>query len=78
VFGLEEQCDGDALVAAGEAVGGVDIAVAGEAESSGVSLAGHMRQRLLAQLAERDARVARLELVGGMNLNVRSESNYSL
>ncbi|KHN13331.1 Serine carboxypeptidase-like 34 [Glycine soja] len=33
-----------------------------------------MRQRLLAQLAERDARVARLELVGGMNLNVRSES----
>ena len=33
MYGLEERRDGDALVAAGEGVGGVDIAVAGEAES---------------------------------------------
>jgi len=70
MYGLEERRDGDALVAAGEGVGGVDIAIAGKAERGGVGFTGHMRGRLLAHLAEHDARVARCELVGGMNLRV--------
>ena len=70
---LEERHDRDALVAAGEGVGIVNIAVTGEAES------GRERQRrpckshasrLLALLAERDTRVVQHELVGGMNLRV--------
>ena len=78
MYGLEEWHDRDALVVAGEGVGGVDIAVAGEAESGDIGLVGHMRRRLLAHLTEHDMRVGRRELVGGMNLRVRSESNYSL
>jgi len=78
VYGLEERRDGDALVATGEGVGRMDIVVASEAESGSVSLAGHMRRRLLAHLTECDTRVAQRELVGGMNLRVRSKSNCSL
>ncbi|KAH1238208.1 Serine carboxypeptidase-like 34 [Glycine max] len=52
----------------------MDIVVASEAESGSVSLAGHMRRRLLAHLTECDTRVAQRELVGGMNLRVRSKS----
>ena len=43
MYVLEEQRDGDALVAAGEGVGGVDLRVTGEAESGSAGLAGHMR-----------------------------------
>jgi len=57
-------------VAAGEGVGRVDVAVAGEAEHGGVGLAGDVRGRLLADLAERYAWVARGELVGGVDLGV--------
>ena len=78
MYELKERRDRDALVAAGEGVGEVDITVSGEVESGGVVLASHMRRHLLAHLAERDTRVARPELVGNMNLRVRSESNYSL
>lgn len=70
VYGLVEGRDREALVAAGEGIGRVDVAVAGEAERGGVGLAGDVRGRLLAYLAERYARVARGELVGGVDLRV--------
>ena len=57
-------------MAGGEGVGGVNIAVAGETERSGVGLAGDVSGGLLADLAEGDARVAGGELVGGVDLGV--------
>lgn len=47
--------NGDALVAAGEGIGGVDVGVAGGAEGGGVSLAEERRRSSLAGLAEPDA-----------------------
>lgn len=72
--GVVEGSDGDALVAAGEWVGRVDVTVASHAESGGVSLAGDVSRGLLADLADPDARVAGSELVGGMDLGVAAEA----
>ena len=57
-------------MAASERVGGVDIAVACDAESGGVGLARDMGRSLLADLAHPHPRVARGELVGRMDLGV--------
>ncbi|GAB2291498.1 hypothetical protein Dimus_025752 [Dionaea muscipula] len=70
VGGGEERDDGEALVAASERVGGVDVVVAGDAEGGGVSLAGDSGGSLLADLAHPDSVVAGGELVGGVDLGV--------
>ncbi|XP_020208127.1 uncharacterized protein LOC109793068 [Cajanus cajan] len=56
VYGLEEWSDQEAFVADGEGVGRVDVAIAGEAERSSVSLASDVRRSLLVDLASGDWR----------------------
>ncbi|GER34407.1 arginine/serine-rich zinc knuckle-containing protein 33, partial [Striga asiatica] len=72
--GVVEGGKREALVAAGEGVGGVDVAVAGGAEGGGVGLAGDGGGGLLADLADPDARVAGRELVGGVDVGVAGEA----
>jgi hypothetical protein len=67
---FEERNDREAFMAASEGISGVDVAVAGEAESGGISLAGDVSGSLLADLAEGDARVTGGEFVGGVDLGV--------
>ena len=57
-------------MAAGEGIGGVDVAVARDAECGGVGLARDVSGSLLADLAHPDACVAGGELVGGVDLGV--------
>ena len=57
--GIVEGCDGDSLVAASEWVGGVDVAVARNAEGCGVGLARDVCWGLLADLADQDTLVTR-------------------
>lgn len=52
--GFDERNNREAVVAVGEAVGRVDISVAGSAESGGVGLAGYNRRGLLADIAHPD------------------------
>jgi len=77
VGGVEERLNGDAVVAAREGVGRVDVWVARDTESGGVSLARDSRGGLLADLAHPDALVARRQLVGAVNLGVASDAEKS-
>ena len=59
-------------MAASEGVGGVDVAVARDAEGGGVGLTGDASRSLLADLAHPDALVAGRQLVGAVDLGVAS------
>lgn len=71
---LEEGDDGEALVAAGEGVGGVDVGVARDAEGSRVGSARDAGRSLLADLAHPDSLVARSQLVGAVDLGVAADA----
>lgn len=71
---VKERLDGEAMVAAGQYVGGVDVDVAGGAQGGGICLASDGGRRLLADLAEEDALVPRGQLVGPMDLLVAAEA----
>ena len=65
---------GNPLVAASEGIGGVDIAVASDAEGGSVGLAGDMSWSVLADLAYPDPGVAGGELVGGVDLGITADT----
>lgn len=48
----------------------MDVLVAGDAESSGVGLAGDVSRRLLADLTEANTRVRRCEVIGGVGSGI--------
>lgn len=65
--GAEEGGDGDALMAAGEGVGGVDVGIAGGAEGGSVGFADDDGGGSLTDLAEPSASVAGGQAVGAVN-----------
>lgn len=71
---VEEGDDREALVAAGEGIGGVDVGVARHAEGGGVGSARDTSRSLLADLAHPDALVARSQLVGAVDLGVATHA----
>lgn len=71
---VEEGDDREALVAAGEGIGGVDVGVTRDAEGGGVGSASDAGRSLLADLAHPDALVARSQLVGAVDLGVAAHA----
>lgn len=59
---------------ASEGISRVNIVVASEAESGGVSLAGYMSRSLLANFTDPNASMARGEFVGGVNFGVTAKA----
>lgn len=67
---MVESVERDAFVAAGEGVSGVDVVIAGDAESGGVCFACHVSGCLFTDFAECDTVVAGGEFVGGVDVGV--------
>lgn len=72
-----ESVERDAFVAASEGIGGVDVVVAGDAESSGVCFACDVSRSLFTDFAECDAVMAGGEFVGGVDVGVTGDTEES-
>ena len=74
---VEKRLDGDPLVTARQRVSRMDIGVAGDAESSSISLASNGSWSLFTDLANPHTLVAGSQLIGTMNLRVAGEAEES-